>query len=151
MSGAPRAFIGRFAVGAALAVAVVACSADGLETPSAAPPSAPPDFVVNAPLPVVYERLRTQIERCKAIHNLLMPAWLAGGVEPDGGRGRLTVVRGPRQGARSLWGAHLEAVEGGTRVAAFASEGSAMSTSRLYYLTRGWAEGTYQAGSFTDC
>jgi hypothetical protein len=128
-----------------------ACAADEAASTAVETPGASPDFVVSAPLPVVYERLRTQIENCKVIHNLLMPAWLAGGVESDGGRGRLTVVRGSRQSARLLWGAHLEAVEGGTRVAAFANEGSSMSTSRLYYLTRSWAEGTYRAGPFTDC
>jgi hypothetical protein len=110
------------------------------------------EFVVREALPSVYSRMVSRIESCVSFNSLFTPRKLVSALHPGGGRAEIAVLR--RAGEKPLWGADLQAVAGGTRVATYAARN--LSVGQVSAMMRAWAENRQPkqatAGvEFADC
>ena len=94
----------------------------------------------------VYDRIYTRMNACHAVHNILFPGDIVGGMDRDGKRGHIYFARN----GLALWGADIEEVENGSRV--ITRVGQDAASERYHALIRIWVEARRrQQPGETDC
>jgi len=92
------------------------------------------EFKVAVAPSVVYQRVYGRMDNCRAVHNILDPADIVGGMDADRQHGRIYFANG----GLALWGAEIEPASGGSKVTT--RVGTDAPSDRFHALLRGWAE-----------